>query len=38
VALTGSYPRAIAATAAIYIIGLPFVALAPETANRPLPA
>jgi MFS family permease len=38
VALTGSYPRAIAATAVIYIIGLPFVALAPETANRPLPA
>jgi MFS family permease len=38
VALTGSYPHAIAATAAIYIIGLPFVALAPETANRPLPA
>jgi hypothetical protein len=36
VALTGSYPCAIAVTAAIYVIGLPFVALAPETANRPL--
>jgi MFS family permease len=38
VALTGSYPKAIAATAVIYLIGLPFVALAPETARRPLPA
>jgi MFS family permease len=38
VALTGSYPYAIAVTAAIYVIGLPFIALAPETADRPLPA
>jgi MFS family permease len=37
VALTGSYPLAIASTAVIYIIGLPFVALAPETAGQPLP-
>jgi cyanate permease len=37
VALTGSFPIAIAWTAAIYVIGLPFIALAPETANRPLP-
>ena len=38
VAVTGSYPLAIGATAAIYVIGLPFIALAPETADRPLPA
>jgi MFS family permease len=37
VALTGSYPLAIASTAVIYIVGLPFVALAPETAGRRLP-
>jgi len=37
VALTGSYPVAIAWTAAIYVVGLPFIALAPETADRPLP-
>jgi MFS family permease len=37
VALTGSYPLAIASTAVIYIVGLPFVAMAPETAGRPLP-
>lgn len=36
-ALTGSYPLAIAATSAIYVLGLPLIALAPETANRPLP-
>lgn len=38
VAVTGSYPAAIAGTALIYVIGLPFIALAPETADRPLPA
>lgn len=37
VALTGSYPLAIATTSAIYVLGLPLIALAPETANRPLP-
>jgi cyanate permease len=37
VVLTGSFPVAIGWTAAIYVIGLPFVALAPETAKRPLP-
>jgi MFS family permease len=37
VALTGSYPLAIAATSAIYVLGLPLIAFAPETANRPLP-
>ena len=36
-ALTGSYPLAIAATSAIYVLGLPLIAFAPETANRPLP-
>jgi MFS family permease len=38
VALTGSYPLAIGVTSAIYIVGLPFIVLASETANRPLPA
>jgi MFS family permease len=37
VALTGSYPLAIASAAVIYIVGLPFVARAPETCSRPLP-
>jgi len=37
VALTGSYPLSIASTAVIYVVGLPFVALAPETSSRPLP-
>jgi MFS family permease len=37
VVLTGSFPLAIGGTALIYIVGLPFIALAPETANRPLP-
>jgi len=36
-ALTGSYPLAIAATSVIYVVGLPLIAFAPETANRPLP-
>lgn len=37
VALTGSYPIAITAVSVIYLIGLPAIALAPETAGRPLP-
>jgi MFS family permease len=36
VALTGSYPIAISVLSVIYVIGLPFIVLAPETANRPL--
>jgi hypothetical protein len=35
-AMTGSYPLAISLLSAIYIIGLPFIAMAPETANQPL--
>jgi MFS family permease len=35
-ATTGSYPLAISLLSLIYIIGLPFIALAPETANQPL--
>jgi MFS family permease len=35
-AATGSYPLAISLLSAIYIIGLPFIAMAPETANQPL--
>lgn len=38
VAITGSYPLAITAMSAIYLVGLPAIALAPETAGRPLPA
>ncbi len=34
----GSFPLAIAAVSVIYLIALPCVALAPETADRPLPA
>jgi cyanate permease len=37
VAYTGSYPMAITSVSTIYLIGLPFILLAPETANRPLP-
>ncbi len=37
VAYTGSYPVAITIVSIIYIIGLPFIAIAPETSNRPLP-
>ncbi len=37
VGLTGSYPTAILATSAIYIIGVPFTLLAPETSRLPLP-
>jgi MFS family permease len=35
-ALTGSYPLAISLLSVIYIVGLPFIAMAPETANQPL--
>ncbi|WP_407176844.1 MFS transporter [Bradyrhizobium sp. STM 3562] len=35
-ATTGSYPLAISLLSLIYVVGLPFIALAPETANRPL--
>ena len=37
-ATTGSYPLAISMLSLIYIVGLPFIALAPETANQPLAA
>jgi MFS family permease len=35
-ATTGSFPLAISLLSLIYLIGLPFIALAPETAQRPL--
>ncbi|WP_159011811.1 MFS transporter [Bradyrhizobium sp. S69] len=35
-AMTGSYPLAISLLSLIYLVGLPFIALAPETANQPL--
>jgi MFS family permease len=35
-AMTGSYPLAISLLSLIYVVGLPFIALAPETANQPL--
>jgi MFS family permease len=35
-AATGSYPLAISLLSLIYIVGLPFIAMAPETANQPL--
>ena len=35
-ATTGSYPLAISLLSAIYLLGLPFIAMAPETADRPL--
>jgi MFS family permease len=38
VAVTGSYPVAITAVSVIYLIGLPAIAAAPETAGKPLPA
>lgn len=38
VVLTGSYPIALAAVSVIYLVGLPFIAMAPETAGKPLPA
>jgi cyanate permease len=37
-AFTGSYPIAIATVSVIYLIGLPAIAVAPETAGKPLPA
>lgn len=37
VALTGSYPLAITAMALIYVLGMPAIRMAPETAGRPLP-
>ena len=36
--LTGSYPTAITVLSLIYVIGLPLILLAPETARRPLQA
>jgi MFS family permease len=35
-ATTGSYPLAISLLSLIYIVGLPFIAMAPETADQPL--
>lgn len=35
-ATTGSYPLAISLLSLIYVVGLPLIALAPETANQPL--
>ncbi len=35
-AASGSYPLAISLLSLVYIVGLPFIAMAPETANRPL--
>jgi MFS family permease len=35
-ALTGSFPLAISLLSVIYIVGLPFIAMAPETADQPL--
>lgn len=37
VVLTGSYPIALTVVSGIYLIGLPFIAMAPETAGKPLP-
>ncbi len=38
VAVTGSFPEAITAVSLIYLVGLPAIAAAPETAGKPLPA
>jgi MFS family permease len=38
VVITGSYPWAIATMSVIYLLGLPAIALAPETAGKALPA
>jgi cyanate permease len=38
VVVTGSYPLAITAVSLIYLVGLPAIAMAPETVGRPLPA
>jgi MFS family permease len=37
-ALTGSYPTAISVLSLVYVIGLPFILIAPETGRRPLAA
>jgi len=37
-ALTGSYPTAISVLSVVYVIGLPFILIAPETGRRPLAA
>jgi cyanate permease len=37
VVITGSYPWAIATMSVIYLLGLPAIALAPETAGKALP-
>ena len=33
---TGGYPVAISVLSLVYVVGLPFIAMAPETAQRPL--
>ena len=38
VVITGSYPWAIATMSVIYLLGLPAIAVAPETAGKALPA
>jgi MFS family permease len=38
VVVTGSYPLAIAVMSVVYLLGLPAIALAPETAGKPLQA
>jgi len=35
-ARTGSFPLAISMLSLIYVVGLPLIALAPETAGKPL--
>jgi MFS family permease len=37
-AITGSYPTAISVLSVVYVIGLPFILIAPETGRRPLAA
>lgn len=37
-AMTGGYPVAISVLSLVYVIGLPFILMAPETAGRPLRA
>jgi hypothetical protein len=37
VVATGSYPKALAIISLIYLLGLPTIWLAPETANKELP-
>lgn len=38
VAYTGSYPWALTLVSMIYLVGIPFILMAPETADKPLPA